>query len=110
MLLEGVASLNLNKTNWKSIMAEDTDIDQDGDVSDIELEHKFGIYMEELFKMMDQDNNNIVTETELESLRLDLPGSNKILDAIFENYPVKSTLLVADGNRDGVLDDNDIKL
>ena len=115
MLVEGVGSLNLNSTTWKYILTEDTDIDQDGDVSDDEIEKMFESYMEDLFNMMDQNKDKALTEQEVQSIRVHLPGLNKVIDAVFDNYPVKTMFFAADayrqtGNRDGILDDSDFYL
>merc|ERR1712061_319261 len=91
-------------------MEDDTDIDQDGDISDRGIEHKFGTYMADVFEIMDKSGDKIVTEQELQSLGLDLPFLNKFLDAIFESWPVKPFLKVSDSNRDGVWDENDLYL
>jgi len=97
----------LNRTHWRFFLPESTDIDHDGKTSDLEIEHKFNSYLGELFKMIDHGKDNIITEEELRSLKLDIPELTKVIDIALENFPLKPILLAADANRDGFYDEND---
>ena len=65
----------MNRTQWRYFLPEDTDIDQDGNLSDLEVQHKFNTYMGEVFNLMDHDKDNSITEEELRSFSFKLINS-----------------------------------
>ena len=97
----------MNRTQWRFFLPEDTDIDQDGTLSDLEVQHKFNIYVGELFKLLDDDKNNSITEEEFRSLNLNIAQLTKAVDIALENFPLRPFFLAADANGDGVYDEND---
>ena len=97
----------MKRSQWRFFLPEDTDIDQDGTLSDLEVQHKFNTYMGELFKLLDDDKDNYITEEEFRSLNLDIAQLTKAVDIVLENFPLRPFFLAADGNGDGFYDQND---
>ena len=98
----------LNRTQWRYFLPDDTDIDQDGNLSDLEVQYKFNSYMAQIFNLVDNNRDKSITEEELRSLKLDITQlTNSVVDIGLENFPLKPFFLAADGNGDGLYDEDD---
>ena len=98
----------MNRTQWRYFLPDDTDIDQDGNLSDLEVQHKFNSYMAQIFKLVDHNKDKSITEDEFRSFKIDIEQlANTVVDIGLENFPAKPFFLAADGNGDGFYDEDD---
>lgn len=105
-LLEAV----VNNPDWRRYIPDDTDTDDDGIISERELEHKFTTYMDTLFKMIDRDGDQSVSQEEIRSPRITLDHIKQIWELAFQSYPIKYYYQLMDANMNGFIDKPDFKL
>ena len=96
--------------DWNYFVPDDTDINNDGLISEREIELKFKEYMEDFLYIFDQDDNGSVTKEELRTPKLDLAVMNQILFRVMQTYPLKYWLKQADQNQNGFIDQIDFRL
>jgi len=110
LVMEALVGNHLQEFQWRDWVADDTDIDKDGEISEREVEVKFNEYMATAFKIMDQNADGSVTGEELESLGIDLEGAKKIWNMVLESYPLKYWIRSFDLNENDFLDRADFDL
>jgi len=95
---------------WNNFVPDDTDLDNDGDISERELEAKFREYADDAFDIFDSDASGSVTRDELRAPRFSLASAKTILRRAVRAYPLKFWLKEADQNQNGFLDRTDFRL
>ena len=62
----------VDNPEWRNYVAVDTDTDNNGDISEREVEEKFNTYIDIIFAILDNNTDGRVTQPEVESPRLSL--------------------------------------
>ena len=91
-------------------MAVDTDTDNNGDISEREVEAKFKTYIDVVFAILDNNTDGRVTQPEVESPRLSLAEVRQLWGIAAENYPLKNWFSQLDANGNGQIDRPDFRL
>ena len=81
---------------WKNFVPDDTDLDNDGAISERELEAKFREYADAAFDIFDADASGSVTRDELRAPRFSLASAKTILRRAARAYPLKFWLKEVD--------------
>jgi Ca2+-binding EF-hand superfamily protein len=87
--------------------SKDIDKDQNGEISEKELEDVFMRYMDILFKIFDTNGDGLISQDEIRSPNIDLKDITKILDEAAKWAPVKQMIFQLDFNRDGFISEED---
>jgi Ca2+-binding EF-hand superfamily protein len=106
LLLEALVS----NSYWRQYIPDNTDTDGDGIISERELQSKFHSYMETVFKMIDQDGDESVSQEELRTPRITQDNIKRGWELAAESYPIKLYYQILDANGNGFIDRADFRL
>ena len=88
----------VGNSGWRSYLDWDADANEDGDISEEELENKYREYLNGVFDMIDIDGDESVTSEELQAPRFDLNGARMMFNIVLPDMFIR-----LDQNKDGVL-------
>ena len=104
--LEGVIDL----PKWNKYLPDDIDADDDGTLTEKEVEEKFKSYVKDAFEQLDKNGDKLITQDEFTNASINLDGINKIVDIALQSFPLKLWLGYGDRNQDGFLSEDDLVL
>jgi len=102
--------VDTNETLWNQYVPDDTDQDQDGELSEREVEMKYHEYMDVVFVILDKDKNGAITREEIRGLQLDKTNLKDIWDLATVSYPLKYFYQIGDVNENRFIDREDFYL
>ena len=108
LLMEAI--IDNPRLDWRDVLPDTTDNDNDGEISEREMEEKYNEYMNNVFNIFDLDGDGFVTAQELELMRIDMDGARSLVDMALESYPLKFYIRYVDQNENGFIDRTDFRL
>jgi len=111
-LLENVLDspyVSAHNKNWRYSFSDNMDTDNNGVLSEEEIEQKLKRTMELVFKMLDKDNNGLINKVEVSSFAVDTDEVYELASNVLDFYPDRyywvyySFWRRTDQNKDGFL-------
>jgi len=94
---------------WSNYVPDDTDQNQDGQLSEEEVEKIFREYWDAAAEILDKDNDGFITSDEIRSVELTLPNLELIWNLATETYPLKYWFKIQDIDGNGLIAREDFR-
>lgn len=109
-VLDLLTELLAANPGWRNYVPDDTDQDNDGELSVAEIEKKYKEYWDVAVDILDQDKDGVVSKEEMKRPRLNITDARNIWNMYSQTYPIKQLFRSMDHNGDGFLEREDFNL